>query len=148
MTFRSGLSTRRALAFAGLALRQRRAGHLYRGAAAFSGPDAGWCGNAVAHGRARRGEVAGGRCGYPLADLPRQGAEIRPLQADYVRALLRTMRLAGQTELDKDALRAAVKEFRDKRLKIGDAALETFITTLEQISPKGRRQIVGGFRDR
>lgn len=74
--------------------------------------------------------------------------EIRPLQADYVRALLRTMQLAGQTELDKDALRAAVKESRDKRLKIGDAALETFITTLEQISPKGRRQLVGGFRDR
>lgn len=74
--------------------------------------------------------------------------EIRPLQADYVRSLLRTMRLAGQTELDKDALRAAIRESRDKRLKIGDAALETFITTLEQISPKGRRQLVGGFHDR
>src|SRR5688572_2865837 len=69
--------------------------------------------------------------------------EIQPLQADYLRALLRTMRLAGQTELDKDALRAAVMESRDKRLKIGDAALETFIATLEQISPKGRRQLVG-----
>lgn len=74
--------------------------------------------------------------------------EIEPLQADYIRALLRTMRLAGQTELDKDALRAAIKESRDKRLKIGDAALDTFITMLEQISPKGRRQLVGGFLER
>ena len=74
--------------------------------------------------------------------------EIQPLQADYVRALLRTMRLAGQAELDRDALRTAVKEARDKRLKIGDAAIETFTAMLEQISPKGRRQLVGGFLER
>ncbi|MDO9062594.1 MAG: periplasmic heavy metal sensor, partial [Bradyrhizobium sp.] len=67
--------------------------------------------------------------------------EIQPLQADYIRALLRTMRLAGQTELDREALRAAVRESRDKRLKIGDAAIDTFVAMLEQISPKGRRQL-------
>lgn len=74
--------------------------------------------------------------------------EIQLLQADYIRSLLATMRLAGQTELDRETLRAAVKESRDKRLKIGDAAIETFVTMLEQISPKGRRQLVGGFLER
>jgi uncharacterized membrane protein len=71
--------------------------------------------------------------------------EILPLQMEYTRALLKTMRLTGQAELDKDALRAAVKEARDKRIKIGDAVIETFVEMLEQISPKGRRQLVGRF---
>jgi hypothetical protein len=30
-------------------------------------------------------------------------------------------------------------------VKIGDAVIDTFIEMLEQISPKGRRQLVGGF---
>lgn len=71
--------------------------------------------------------------------------EMISLQSEYTRSLLRTMRLAGQTEVDKPALRAAVKESRDKRLAIGDAVIETFVEMLEQISPKGRRQLVGGF---
>ena len=71
--------------------------------------------------------------------------EILPLQMEYTRALLRTMRLTGQPELDKDALRASVKEARDKRIKIGDAVIDTFVEMLEQISAKGRRQLVGGF---
>jgi len=72
--------------------------------------------------------------------------DIQPLQEDYVRSLLRTTRLAGQTELDKDALLAAVKETREKRVRIGDAVIGLFVEMLEQISPKGRRQLVGGFR--
>jgi uncharacterized membrane protein len=71
--------------------------------------------------------------------------EILPLQMEYTRALLKTMRLIEQPELDKDALRASVMEARDKRVKIGDAVIDTFIEMLEQISPKGRRQLVGGF---
>lgn len=71
--------------------------------------------------------------------------EIAPMQAEYTRALLKTMQLVAQPELDKDALRLAVKDARDKRLKIGDVVIETFVEMLEQISPKGRRQLVGGF---
>jgi RNA polymerase sigma factor (sigma-70 family) len=41
--------------------------------------------------------------------------------------------------------RASVMEARDTRVKIGDAVIDTFIEMLEQISPKGRRQLVGGF---
>lgn len=71
--------------------------------------------------------------------------QILPMQSEYTRSLLRTMQLAGQNDLDKPALRAAVKESRDKRLAIGDAVIETFVEMLEQISQKGRRQLVGGF---
>ena len=71
--------------------------------------------------------------------------EILNLQADYTRALFKTMRLTAQPELDKAALRTAVQDSRDKRSKIGDAVIETFTDMLEQISPKGRRQLVGGF---
>ena len=71
--------------------------------------------------------------------------EILALQSDYTRSLLKTLRLTGEAELDKDALRAAVKDSRDKRIKIGDAVIDTFLQTLEQISPKGRRQLVGRF---
>jgi uncharacterized membrane protein len=71
--------------------------------------------------------------------------EILPLQLEYTRLLLNTMRLIEQPELDKDALRASVMEARDKRVKIGDAVIDTFLEMLEQISPKGRRQLVGGF---
>jgi len=72
-------------------------------------------------------------------------AELQPIQAEYTQALLRTMRLVAQPELDKDALRMAVKDARDKRLKIGDVMIETFVEALERISTKGRRQLVGGF---
>jgi uncharacterized membrane protein len=72
-------------------------------------------------------------------------AELQPLQSDYTRSLLKTMQLVAQPDLDPTALRSAVKEARDKRLKIGDATIDTFVEMLEQISPKGRRQLVGGF---
>ena len=72
-------------------------------------------------------------------------AELQPMQVEYTRALLKTMQLVAQPELNKDALRLAVKDARDKRLKVGDIVIETFVEMLEQISPKGRRQLVGGF---
>jgi uncharacterized membrane protein len=71
--------------------------------------------------------------------------ELQPMQAEYTRALLKTMQLVAQPELNKDGLRLAVKDARDKRLRIGDTVIETFVEMLEQISPKGRRQLVGGF---
>jgi uncharacterized membrane protein len=71
--------------------------------------------------------------------------DIQPLQAEYVRDLLKTMRLIRQPELDKQALRSAVIDARDKRIKIGDAVIDTFVDALEKMSAKGRRQLVGGF---
>ena len=70
---------------------------------------------------------------------------MQPLQQEYTAALMKTLRITGQTELDKPALEAAIKDARDKRIKIGDAVIDTFAETLEQISAKGRRQLVGDF---
>lgn len=47
--------------------------------------------------------------------------------------------------VDKAELEAAVKDARDKRVKIGDLVVATFVEMLERISPKGRRQLVGGY---
>ncbi|ABD08965.1 conserved hypothetical protein [Rhodopseudomonas palustris HaA2] len=73
-------------------------------------------------------------------------AEMLPLQQQYATALLKTLRLIAQTDLDKPALRAAIEDSREKRVKMGDVLAETFLETLEQVSTKGRRQLVGGFR--
>ena len=78
-------------------------------------------------------------CGESIAARRRSFSPCRP------NIPARCMQLVAQPELDKDALRLAVKDARDKRLKIGDVVIETFVEMLEQISPKGRRQLVGGF---
>ncbi|MCA1515010.1 putative membrane protein [Bradyrhizobium yuanmingense] len=72
-------------------------------------------------------------------------AELAPLQAEYRLALMKAMKTAAQTNLDKAELEAAVKDARDKRLKIGDLVVATFVEMLERISAKGRRQLVGGY---
>ncbi|MCD0423899.1 periplasmic heavy metal sensor [Rubrivivax sp. JA1024] len=71
-------------------------------------------------------------------------ATLKPLQRDYVAALRATLNIAAQPELDKAALRAAVEATRDKRSKVGDAMIDTFVETLEQISPEGRRRLADG----
>lgn len=72
-------------------------------------------------------------------------AELAPLQAEYRLALVKAMKTAAQTNLDKVELEAAVKDARDKRVKIGDVVVATFVEMLERISAKGRRQLVGGY---
>lgn len=72
-------------------------------------------------------------------------AELLPLQTEYRQALIKAMKTAAQTDMNKVELEAAVKDARDKRLKIGDLVIATFVETLERISPKGRRQLVGGY---
>lgn len=72
-------------------------------------------------------------------------AELLPAQTEYRRSLLKAMQIAAQPDLDKPALEAAIREARDKRLKMGDVVVATFTEMLERISPKGRRQLVGGY---
>lgn len=72
-------------------------------------------------------------------------AELQTTQAQYTRALLKTMQVVAKPELDKDALRMAVGEARGRRSKINDIVIDTFVDMLEQISPEGRRQLVGRF---
>ena len=45
---------------------------------------------------------------------------------------------------NENELRAAVEATRDKRSKVGDAMIDTFVETLEQISPEGRRRLADG----
>jgi uncharacterized membrane protein len=72
-------------------------------------------------------------------------AQLLPLQADYSRSLRSTLYLASQPQLDKAALRAAIKDARDKRIKVGDAVIDMFEQMLEDISTDGRRQLLKGF---
>jgi uncharacterized membrane protein len=64
-------------------------------------------------------------------------------QADYEQSLRRAGRLLTQPNLDVAALRSAVMEARDKRIKVGDIVIDMFLETFPQISPQGRRDLVG-----
>lgn len=64
-------------------------------------------------------------------------------QADYEQSLRRSGRLLTQPNLDVAALRGAIMEARDKRIKVGDIVIDLFIEAFPQISPQGRRDLVG-----
>ena len=73
---------------------------------------------------------------------------LRISQADYEQALRAAVRLLAQPDLDFSALRRAVMESRDKRIKIGDVVIEIFLDTVPQLSQQGRRDLAGGVPDR
>jgi hypothetical protein len=50
--------------------------------------------------------------------------------------------------MDIAALRRAVMEARDKRIKIGDVVIETFLDAVPDLSRSGRQDLVGRLRDR
>lgn len=70
--------------------------------------------------------------------------EFAAARSDYFAALVKPVRLLSEDKLDSPALRKAVKQSRDRRVKIGDLALETFLEAVEQMSPESRRKLVGG----
>jgi hypothetical protein len=74
--------------------------------------------------------------------------ELNDGQAAYVRALLAASRLLVQTPVDTAALRAAVSEARDKRIRIGDLAIDAFLEALPQMSAEGRQTLTRGIRAR
>jgi hypothetical protein len=39
-------------------------------------------------------------------------------------------------------------EAREKRIKVGDIVMETFLEAFPQLSPQGRQDLVGRLRDR
>jgi uncharacterized membrane protein len=73
---------------------------------------------------------------------------LRESQADYEQALRGAGRLLKQPDVDVPALRRAVMEARDKRIKIGDVVIETFLDAVPQLSRSGRQDLVGRLRDR
>jgi uncharacterized membrane protein len=75
-------------------------------------------------------------------------AEFAAGQADYLRALGTTAELVARPQLDTDALRKAVSEARDKRMKVGDLAVEVLLEALPQMSLEGRRGLLARLRPR
>jgi uncharacterized membrane protein len=75
----------------------------------------------------------------------RQG-EFAQSQAEYQQALLAAVGTLAQPKLDASVLRSAVMQARDKRLKVGDLVIDTFVEAFTQMSPKGRQQLVGSLR--
>jgi uncharacterized membrane protein len=73
---------------------------------------------------------------------------LRESQADYERALRGAVRLLVQPDLDVAALRGAIAQSRDKRIKIGDIVIDTFLEAVPQLSPQGRRDLVARVRNR
>ena len=75
-------------------------------------------------------------------------AQFSTSQREYWRALLAAGRLLSEPRLDSGALRAAVMEARNKRVRIGDLAIETFLEALPQMSVEGRRRLTASIRQR
>jgi len=73
---------------------------------------------------------------------------LRQAQADYELALRGAGRLLAQSDVDVPALRRAVMEARDRRIKIGDVVIETFLDAVPQLSQSGRQGLVGQMRNR
>jgi uncharacterized membrane protein len=67
-------------------------------------------------------------------------------QADYQASLAAAALLVAQPQLDGAALRKAVGEARDKRISIGDLAIETLLEALPQMSIEGRRGLLARLR--
>jgi uncharacterized membrane protein len=58
------------------------------------------------------------------------------------RARVRMTEILGRPELDIDALRAATKEMRAQRNRVGELVSETVTETMQHISPEARLKLV------
>jgi uncharacterized membrane protein len=67
-------------------------------------------------------------------------------QSDYDKAVQETVALLMQPNLDPAVLRAKVQDAREKRLRVADLTIDTFVETITKISPEARRDLVKKFR--
>jgi uncharacterized membrane protein len=77
-----------------------------------------------------------------------KAAQFAAEQAEYRRALLAAARLLAEPQLDPAAVRAAVHEARNKRIRIGDLAIDTFLEALPRMSAEGRMGLTRNLRER
>ena len=56
--------------------------------------------------------------------------ELRAVQGDYERSARGAVRLMAQDEVDVPALRSAVMAARDKRIRVGDIVIKTFLEAI------------------
>ena len=69
--------------------------------------------------------------------------DVAGAQADFLLALGRSARLITAPDPDVATLRAAVIDARDKRRRVGELVIDTFLEALPQMSAQGRRDLVG-----
>jgi uncharacterized membrane protein len=67
-------------------------------------------------------------------------------QAEYEKALREAVDILAQPNLDARALRSTVQTAREKRLRVADLTIDTFLETITQISPEARRDLARKFR--
>lgn len=67
-------------------------------------------------------------------------------QAAYQAALREAGKTLSEPQLDAAAFRARVMDARDKRLAVGELALETFVEAMPKVSAEGRRGLVRNMR--
>jgi uncharacterized membrane protein len=73
-------------------------------------------------------------------------AEFTASQRAYALALVAAARVLAQRDLDTAALRTAIEDARNKRVKIGDLAIDTFLEAVPQMSLDGRRALISNMR--
>jgi len=74
--------------------------------------------------------------------------ELAAARAAYQQARARAVVLAAQHDLDRDAFRAAIKDIREKRIRLGDLVTDIVENTVERLSPETRRKLVDRYRSR
>jgi uncharacterized membrane protein len=74
--------------------------------------------------------------------------EIAAAQSDYKRALASAADLVAQSEIDWEAVRRAVDEARDRRVKVGNLTISIIMEALPQISAEGRLGLIKPLRRR
>jgi uncharacterized membrane protein len=68
--------------------------------------------------------------------------EVAGAQADFLLALGRAARMIAVPDLDAAAMREAMIDARDKRRRVGELVIDTFLEALPQMSAQGRRDLV------
>jgi uncharacterized membrane protein len=74
--------------------------------------------------------------------VKKQEAEFASAQADFQKAMRAAVASLRRPDFNDAEFRAAVKEARDKRLRLADLGLDVFMDTVARISPEGRIALV------
>jgi uncharacterized membrane protein len=74
--------------------------------------------------------------------------ELAAAQADFLLTLGRASRAIAAADFDGAALHEAMIDARDKRRRVGELVVDTFLDALPQMSAQGRRDLVSGLAAR
>lgn len=70
-------------------------------------------------------------------------ADLKVAQGEYREALFAAGNVLAAPQLDLQAARKAMAKARAERIEVGDISIEVFLEALPQISPEGRKQLLG-----